>query len=88
MPLGFILAAIAVGVFIAITHALAVFSRRGGVLFVIIGVILHIALFPIFFFGGAKLEIVALAMMLSLLVYTGLSFVKYNVKRSNDGGEK
>lgn len=88
MPLGFTLAAIAVGLLIAITHALTVFSKRGGVLFVIMGVILHTALFPIFFFGGAKLEIVALSMMLSLFVYVSLSFIRYNAKRTKEGGEE
>ena len=84
MPLGFLISAIAVSVLICAAHSLAVFSKRGSVLFVIFGILLHAALFPILFFGGAELEVVSLVMMLSVLVYSALSFIKYSVSRARE----
>ena len=77
MPLGFLISAIVIGVLLAIVHALTVFLKKGGAIFVIFGILLHTALFFVLFFGGALMEVIALAMMFSLLVYVSLSFIKY-----------
>ncbi len=87
MPLNFIIAAIVTGMFIAMSHVFAVFSGWRGVVGVATGIVLHLALVLILLFGGASLEILALAMMLSLLAYTALSFVKYKLKDEKEGGE-
>lgn len=88
MPLGFIIASVAVGAFILATHALTVFLKHGSTVFVILGIILHAALFPILFFGGAAFETVVLIMMLSLMAYVTLSFVRYSVLKLREGREE
>ena len=88
MPLEFLIAAIVVGVFIIVSHVLAVFSEWKGAVAVALGIVLHLALVLVLCLGGATLEILALAMMLSLLVYTALSFAKYKIKCMKEGGSE
>ena len=88
MPIGFLLPTIIICELIFFTHLLTVVLNHNGFICVILGIMLHAALFPVLFFGGAAFEIIALVMMCSLLVYVALSFVKYSLSRIRERSDE
>ena len=72
--------ALAVAVGIAVLNGFAVFSRgRGRTLMSYSAIILHVPMLALLFFAGAELDFVLLVFLVSTLIYSVMSCIKYSL---------
>ncbi len=82
----FICAAAAIAVGIVALHLISVMlSDKRSIVLNFINIALHIALVFVMLFAGARLELLALVFMSSLLIYTLAFEIKRRMGRKEDG---
>ncbi len=79
--------AMAVAVLVLCMHVLSgLLSGKLAVAINIFNIFLHVVYAVLMFFAGAELDIIALSMMASVLVYSLVSYIAYTVAEKRKGG--
>ena len=79
--------AVAIAVLIIGVHVMsALLPKKTGTVLIAVNISLHIAFAVLMFFAGARLDVIAVSMMTSVLIYSLTSCVTYTVSKKRNGG--
>ena len=80
--------ALAIAVLIIGIHVLSVLlaKKKMGTALTAVNILLHIAFSVLMFFAGARLDVIAVSMMTSVLIYSLTSCITYTVSKKRNGG--
>ena len=79
--------AVAIAVLIIGVHVMsALLPKKTGTVLIAVNISLHIAFAVLMFFAGARLDVIAVSMMTSVLIYSLTSCITYTVSKKCNGG--
>ena len=79
--------AVAIAVLIIGVHVMsALLPKKTGTVLIAVNISLHIAFAVLMFFAGARLDVIAVSMMTSVLIYSLTSCITYTVSKKRNGG--